>query len=60
MTSDQLQEEFESTYIETEGGSQEIAATIADLYSPNFKYNLRNWLDSVEQYPRHSSKYTVG
>ena len=43
---------FESTFIETEGGDQQIAAAIADLYSPNFKYNLRNWLETVEEYPR--------
>jgi len=46
------QEEFEETFIETEGGDQRIAAAIADLYSANFRYNLRNWLESIEEYPR--------
>ena len=48
----QRTETFEETIIETEGGSQQIASMLADLYSPNFKSNLRNWLDSVETYPR--------
>ena len=47
-------EDFSETIIETEGGDQQIAATIADLYSPNFAYNLREWLNSVEEYPRRS------
>ena len=39
-------------FIDTQGGDQRIAAAIADLYSANFKYNLRNWLETIEEYPR--------
>ena len=34
------------------GGSHKIAAMVGDLYSPNFKGNLEQWLNSVPYYPR--------
>lgn len=38
--------------IEVEGGSQLIGATMSDLYSMNFKYNLVTWLASIPKYAK--------
>jgi hypothetical protein len=46
-------------YIDVEGGSHLIASVIADLYSPNFKMGLAQWLESIPQFPKPGIKLRV-
>ena len=52
ITQDKKRTSFDQMTIEVEGGSQLIAATINDLYSPNFKHNLAAWLGSIPKYSK--------
>lgn len=44
--------EFSSTYISVKGGSQEVAAIVANLGQPDFSESFIGWLDSVHKFPR--------
>ena len=52
ITSSKSGTSFDDTTIKAEGGSQKIATMVGDMYSPNFKTNLRNWLKSIPTYPK--------
>ena len=43
---------YGSTTFEIEGGNPEIAAAIFDAFSPSFKTDFKNWLESVPEYAR--------
>ncbi|XP_028402023.1 uncharacterized protein LOC114524965 [Dendronephthya gigantea] len=53
------EEKFMSTSVQALGGDQEIAAAVADLYSPIFKSTLVEWLDSINSYPK-AFKFIMG
>ncbi|CAF0723375.1 unnamed protein product [Brachionus calyciflorus] len=44
--------EYSSTYISVKGGSQEIAAIVANLNQPDFSDTFISWLKTVHKYPR--------
>ncbi len=44
--------EYFSSYISVKGGSQEVAAIVANLGQPDFSDSFTGWLDSVYKYPR--------
>jgi len=44
--------EYFSSYISVKGGSQEVAAIVANLGQPDFSDSFIGWLDSVYKYPR--------
>ena len=46
------QNKFTSTSVMAQGGSQEIATILSDVYSPTFKSSLREWLQSIPNYPK--------
>ena len=46
------QKKFTSTSVMAQGGSQEIATILSDVYSPTFKSSLREWLQSIPNYPK--------
>ena len=39
-----------STSIKAQGGSQEIASILSNAYSPTFKSEFKEWLQSIPQY----------
>ena len=41
-----------STSIKAQGGSQEIASILSDAYSPTFKQEFKEWLQSIPKYPK--------
>lgn len=43
---------FTSTSVIAQGGSQEIATILSDVYSPNFKQSFKEWLQSIPAYPK--------
>lgn len=43
---------FTSTSVMAQGGSQEIATMLADVYSPTFKSDFKEWLQSIPAYPK--------
>ncbi|XP_028399954.1 uncharacterized protein LOC114523277 [Dendronephthya gigantea] len=53
------EEKFMSTSVQALGGSQKIAAAVADVYSPTFKNTLVEWLDSINSYPK-AFKFIMG
>ena len=46
------QKKFASTSVMAQGGSQEIATILSDVYSPTFKSSLTKWLQSIPKYPK--------
>ncbi|RNA27933.1 hypothetical protein BpHYR1_013493 [Brachionus plicatilis] len=44
--------EYASTYISVKGGSQEVAAIVANLNQPDFSDTFIGWLKTVHKYPR--------
>ena len=46
------QKKFTSTSVMAQGGSQEIATILSDVYSPTFKSSLTKWLQSIPKYPK--------
>lgn len=48
-----------STSMSVQGGSQDIAAVISDVYSPTFKAEFKDWLKSIPQFPK-AFKFTIG
>ncbi|XP_078358108.1 uncharacterized protein LOC144642883 isoform X1 [Oculina patagonica] len=43
---------FTSTSVKAQGGSQEIATVLSDVYSPTFKGAFKEWLESIPAYPK--------
>ena len=43
---------FTSTSVRAQGGSQEIATLLSDVYSPTFKGDFKAWLKSIPAYPK--------
>ena len=43
--------ETTSTSVVAQGGSQEIASILSDVYSPTFKNEFKHWLTSIPSYP---------
>ena len=41
-----------STEVEAKGGSQDIASILSDIYSPTFKTEFKEWLQSIPKYPK--------
>ena len=41
-----------STSIKALGGSHEIASILSDAYSPTFKAEFKEWLQSIPKYPK--------
>ena len=48
-----------STSIMAQGGSQEIASILSDAYSPTFKTEFKEWLQSIPRYPK-AFKFLMG
>ena len=48
-----------STSIMAQGGSQEIASILSDAYSPTFKAEFKEWLQSIPRYPK-AFKFLMG
>lgn len=47
-----------STSMSVQGGSQEIAAVISDVYAPTFKAEFKEWLKSIPTFPK-AFKFTI-
>ena len=47
-----------STTMSIQGGSQDIAAVISDVYAPTFKAEFKAWLKSIPQFPK-AFKFTI-
>lgn len=45
--------EYSSTYLSVKGGSQEVAAIVANLNQPDFGETFIGWLKSINRYPRN-------
>lgn len=52
------QTKISSTSMSVQGGNQEIAAIISDVYAPTFKSEFKQWLKSIPQYPK-AFKFTI-
>ncbi|XP_078348817.1 uncharacterized protein LOC144633816 isoform X1 [Oculina patagonica] len=50
---------FTSTTVKAQGGSQEIATILSDVYSPTFKGAFKQWLESIPAYPK-AYKFLLG
>lgn len=48
-----------STSLKVQGGSQEIASILSDAYSPAFKNEFKEWLQSIPKYPK-AFKFLMG
>ena len=48
-----------STSLKVQGGSQEIASILSDAYSPTFKNEFKEWLQSIPKYPK-AFKFLMG
>lgn len=48
-----------STEVEAKGGSQDIASILSDIYSPTFKTEFKEWLQSIPKYPK-AYKFVMG
>lgn len=44
--------EYASTYLSVKGGTQEVAAIVANMGQPDFADTFIGWLESVHKYPR--------
>ena len=51
-TSSRSQTKTTSTSVVAQGGSQEIASILSDVYSPTFKNEFKEWLKSIPAYPK--------
>ena len=51
-TSNRNQTKTTSTSVVAQGGSQEIASILSDVYSPTFKNEFKEWLKSIPAYPK--------
>ncbi|XP_068693345.1 uncharacterized protein [Montipora foliosa] len=51
--------ETTSTSVVAQGGSQEIASILSDVYSPTFKTEFKHWLTSIPSYPK-AFKFQMG
>ncbi|XP_031555977.1 uncharacterized protein LOC116292765 [Actinia tenebrosa] len=51
-SSSKSQQNYMSTSMVVQGGSQRIAAAISDMYSPTFKPEFVEWLQSIPDYPK--------
>lgn len=51
-TSVRQQTKTTSTEVEAKGGSQAIASILSDVYSPTFKTEFKEWLESIPKYPK--------
>lgn len=52
-------EKFARTTVEAKGGHQEIATIVSDMYSPTFKDDFKDWLQSIPAYPK-AIKFKLG
>ena len=52
VTSDSKSSLNDTTSVTAKGGSHQIATSITDLYSHNFRHNLVQWLKSIPNYPK--------
>jgi len=50
---------MDQMFIDVEGGSHVIASAISDLYSPSFKEDLKQWLESVPKFPKDGVNLTI-
>ncbi|XP_078599632.1 uncharacterized protein LOC144874877 [Branchiostoma floridae x Branchiostoma japonicum] len=44
--------EFSNEVLEVQGGDQKIAAAITEFYTTSFGNSLKDWLESIEEYPK--------
>lgn len=58
-TSARQQTKTTSTEVEAKGGSQDIASILSDMYSPTFKTEFKEWLQSIPRYPK-AYKFLMG
>ncbi|XP_048578736.1 uncharacterized protein LOC5522213 [Nematostella vectensis] len=58
-TSQRSETKTSSTSLEAQGGSQEIAAILSDMYSPTFKGEFKSWLQSIPDFPK-AFKFQMG
>ena len=49
---ERVQTKTTSTFVVVQGGSQEIASILSDVYSPTFKNEFKEWLESIPRYPK--------
>ena len=47
-----------STSMSVQGGNQEIASIISDVYAPTFKAEFKHWLKTIPQFPK-AFKFTI-
>ena len=52
------QKKTSSTSMPVQGGNQEIASIISDVYAPTFKSEFKQWLKSIPQFPK-AFKFTI-
>ena len=57
--SSRKQSKTTSTSILAQGGSQEIASILSDVYSPTFKTEFKHWLQTIPSYPK-AFKFQMG
>ena len=50
--SSRKQSKTTSTSVVAQGGSQEIASILSDVYSPTFKNEFKEWLKTIPTYPK--------
>ncbi|XP_066271929.1 uncharacterized protein [Branchiostoma lanceolatum] len=53
------QMEFSNEIMMVQGGSQMIAASITEQYTPSFGNSLRDWLESINEFPK-AFEFTMG
>ncbi|CAH1252513.1 COLEC10 [Branchiostoma lanceolatum] len=53
------QMEFSNEVMMVQGGSQMIAASITEQYTPSFGNSLRDWLESINEFPK-AFEFTMG
>lgn len=52
QNSNKRMSEYTSTYISVKGGSQEVAAVVANMNQPDFGETFSSWLSTVHTFPR--------
>ena len=57
--SSRKQSKTTSTSVVAQGGSQEIASILSDVYSPTFKTQFKEWLSTVPQYAK-AFRFQIG
>ncbi|XP_035674669.1 uncharacterized protein LOC118414613 isoform X2 [Branchiostoma floridae] len=48
----QSEYEFSNEVLEVQGGDQKIAAAITEFYTTSFGNSLKDWLESIEEFPK--------